>query len=273
MDSIYIEANKYSQEGNLKEFIRMMDVGIKEFPENQTPFLVDKMNAQLNLELYEDAIITAIELDEVDGFRSANKPLEIAKTYLKLNDINNTFKWLEVSVNRGFQNYFIFDKYDLYEPLRGDERLDNLIHKMKENIGFGKPIKSFDRISITGGNISPQKYIGKVFLIDFWATWCPPCVAEIPNMKKLYSEFNKEGFEIIGISVDSDLTKLNSFLEKNELEWPIIFSGAGWDDETKELYGIKNVPSTWLIDKKGILRHFCLKGEELHQAIENLLYE
>jgi len=92
-------------------------------------------------------------------------------------------------------------------------------------------------------------------------------------MKNYYEELHKEGFEILGISLDTDKELLTKFLEKENVPWQIACSYKGWADELVELYGFAATPSTWLIDRKGKLRYNEISGEELKSAIEILLSE
>lgn len=259
-------------QGKYEDALKMTNDGLERYLDNRYDFTRCKFRILRKMGKHKEAVVFAVESDKLAPRVSANRALDIADLYLKLKDIKNALKWVTISVDRGFQNYYVFYKYDDYKPIRGD-RLNALIERMKAGIGLGKPAKQFTRKDLSGNEVSPAKYKGKVFLIDFWATWCPPCVREMPGLKKYYAEFKDKGFEIIGISVDSDRKKLDEFLKENKLEWPIVFGGKGWYDETKELYGVKNVPSTWLVDKKGVLRYFALKGDKLRDAIAELIKE
>ena len=98
-------------------------------------------------------------------------------------------------------------------------------------------------------------------------------VTEMPALQTLYDEFNTWGFEIIGISLDKDKALLEKFLLEKKIAWPIIFGGQGWNDVTKDLYGVRMVPASWVIDKKGIIRYSQVKGDKLKNAIMELLTE
>ncbi len=136
---------------------------------------------------------------------------------------------------------------------------------------LGKPVDiSFK--SLDGRVVDINKLKGKVVLIDFWATWCGPCVAELPNVKKTYAKFHEKGFEIIGISLDQSRDKLSKFVEKEKMPWPQHFDGQGWKNEYAVKYGIQGIPAMWLIDKKGNLVDMKARGE-LDEKVEKFLAE
>jgi peroxiredoxin len=149
----------------------------------------------------------------------------------------------------------------------------SLMIKMDGRIGLNAPAKAFALKDIKNKNVSLSILKGKVVLLDFWATWCPPCREEIPNLKAYYAEFKNQGFEIVGISLDKDREALDKYLAEQGINWLITFSGLEWKDETATLYGVNSIPSTWLIDRQGVLRHFDLRGESLKAAIVALLGE
>jgi thiol-disulfide isomerase/thioredoxin len=100
-----------------------------------------------------------------------------------------------------------------------------------------------------------DKYKGKVVLVDFWATWCPPCREEIPKVAKLYADNHDKGFEIIGVTCDNDRGELMSFLKEHpEMPWTELFHpGTGWHPLTKK-FNIHGIPTMYLVDRNGLLR-------------------
>ncbi len=97
----------------------------------------------------------------------------------------------------------------------------------------------------------PADLKGKVVVIDFWAVWCGPCVAEIPHMKELYAKYKDRGVEFVGISLDRDKAKLAAFVKQRQMGWVHTFSGKGWDDPTVRAYGVRGIPSIWVVGKDG----------------------
>ncbi len=107
--------------------------------------------------------------------------------------------------------------------------------------------------AVDGREVDLSKMRGKVVLIDFWATWCGPCVQELPNVLKAYKELHPKGFEIVGISLDSDKAKLESFVKDKGMEWPQHFDGKGWKNEIAVTHDIHSIPAMWLVDQKGMV--------------------
>ena len=118
---------------------------------------------------------------------------------------------------------------------------------------IGKPF-DFKAKSVSGSEIDVSRMRGKVILIDFWASWCEPCLISIPVLKNAYGQFRSKGFEIIGVNLDEDRESMNRVLKKLEMTWPQLFDGLGKPGPIPTKYGVNGIPSMWLIDKQGVLR-------------------
>ena len=107
--------------------------------------------------------------------------------------------------------------------------------------------------SVAGDSVDLSQMSGKVVLIDFWATWCPPCRGEVPNVVAAYTKYHDQGFEIIGISLDQDRNTLKAFTKEHGMVWPQYFDGQGWDNRISKGFGINSIPAMWLVGKDGKL--------------------
>ena len=135
----------------------------------------------------------------------------------------------------------------------------------------GKPL-DIKFTALDGRPVDLSQMKGKVVLLDFWATWCGPCVGEIPHVKEAYEQFHSKGFEVIGLSFDSNLQALQRFVEQNQLPWPQYFDGKGWKSKFGIQFGIACIPTMWLVDKKGDLRETDARND-LKVRIKELLSE
>ena len=105
--------------------------------------------------------------------------------------------------------------------------------------------------AVDGEKIDLAKMRGKVVLLDFWATWCPPCRAEVPDVVATYKKFHDQGFEVIGISLDHDKDAMLGFTQEHGMVWPQYFDGQGWDNAISSGFGIDEIPAMLLIGKDG----------------------
>jgi len=121
----------------------------------------------------------------------------------------------------------------------------------RADVDFSKPL-DLKFTAIDGRQVDLSKMRGKVVLIDFWATWCPPCRVAGPDILKAYKKYHDQGFEVIGVSVDSDKQGLLDTVKQEGFPWPQYFDGKGIDNEIASKYDIEIFPTLWLIDKKGI---------------------
>lgn len=142
-----------------------------------------------------------------------------------------------------------------------------------ERLSVGRRPIPFEVVGIDGDQISPDMYKGKVVLLDFWATWCGPCIKELPNLKQTYERFNGQGFEIIGISLDRKLSTLRNFIERENMTWVQFCDEKYWESELSTLYAVRSIPMTYLLDRNGVIRYKNLRGHSLNEAVEELINE
>ncbi|MDF1852424.1 MAG: TlpA disulfide reductase family protein [Verrucomicrobiales bacterium] len=125
--------------------------------------------------------------------------------------------------------------------------------------------------SMKGEDIDLTEMKDKVILVDFWATWCGPCVAEMPNVVAAHEKYKEQGFEVIGISLDENKEAVETFVTENGLNWPQYFDGKGWGNEIAQRFGISSIPATFLVGKDGKIVASNLRGPDLENAIEKAL--
>ena len=159
------------------------------------------------------------------------------------------------------------------------EVVEGATAEMKENAAgllrkldrLGQPLK-LQFTSLLGDDVDLQKLHGKVVLLDFWATWCGPCRAALPDVLDTYHKYHPKGFEIIGISLDQQKEALQAFVAEQKMTWPQYFDGRGWGNKFAREFDVMSIPEMWLIDKKGHLRELMAR-EGLAGKVEKLLKE
>jgi thiol-disulfide isomerase/thioredoxin len=114
-------------------------------------------------------------------------------------------------------------------------------------------------------------YRGKLLLIDFWATWCPPCKDEVPNLAAAYGKYREKGFEVIGISFDYSEKEFRDFVKNMKMTWREYYDGLGWDNKVGKVYGIGAIPAMYLLDKEGKVISGNARGPRLEEILKKYL--
>jgi peroxiredoxin len=172
------------------------------------------------------------------------------------------------------------DYPDTKQGKGADRLLDNIKQqqasaKIRNALVEGSKFPDFDEKDLDGKPVSVANYKGKVVLVDFWATWCGPCVGELPNVIKTYEKHHSQGFEIIGISLDRDgdkeKQKLLTFLKDKKMTWQQYYDGKWWQNKLAVKYGVQSIPATYLLDSDGKILGKDLRGERLEEAVAKAL--
>ncbi|MDE5560731.1 MAG: AhpC/TSA family protein [Bacteroidaceae bacterium] len=142
-----------------------------------------------------------------------------------------------------------------------------------ENTKEGNMFTDFTGLDIEGNASSLSDHVGKgkYVLVDFWASWCGPCKAEIPNLIELYKQFNGENFTVLGVNVWDEESKFRSALESEGIEYPQIFIPRDNKDNATQLYGIHGIPQIILFGPDGTIVKRNLRGEEMKNFVSEQL--
>ena len=137
----------------------------------------------------------------------------------------------------------------------------------------GKQFKDFEMADVDGNMHKISEYVSanKVTLIDFWASWCGPCRAEMPAVKAAYEAYKGKGFGIVGVSLDNNKDAWTASIKNLGMEWAQISDLKGWNCEGAKLYGVNSIPATVLVAQDGTILARNLRGEAIQEKLAELL--
>lgn len=137
-------------------------------------------------------------------------------------------------------------------------------------IGVGQTAPDFTLNDPEGKPLKLSSLRGKCVLIDFWASWCGPCLREAPNIRKVYEKYHDKGFEVLSVSIDEKKDAWVKAIEKHQLNWLHVSSLQGWKCPVAKLYQVSGVPAMFLLDKDGKIVSTNARGEALEQEVSKL---
>ena len=141
---------------------------------------------------------------------------------------------------------------------------------LKAQIKFGFDAPEIALPSATGDTVRLSSMKGKVVLLDFWASWCPPCRSSNKELTKIYPKYKDKGFEIYAVSIDDDKSKWTKAIAKDKVSWTQVNDMGGWDAKTAVSWKIDAIPTSYLIDKDGKLIAMDLRGKDLEKTLNDI---
>ncbi|MDG2422412.1 MAG: TlpA disulfide reductase family protein [Phycisphaerales bacterium] len=220
------------------------------------------MSRHIQSLLRSDQAAAAIEAENAySGYPVAEqRKLIITDAYLLLGRPDEARLLLDQMIESEEEDPNVFRMIDMLEAKR--LHLDMI----------GKPLQAFHvKAWNTGSDLSPTVFKGQVLLMEFWASWCRPCMVQMPGLVKLYDRFHNRGFEILGIDLDEDVSRLEAVVTGLGIEWPQFNDGRKWDNAMAIQFNVRRIPSTILVDRSGIVRYINAPAASLERLVGSLL--
>lgn len=228
-----------------------------------------------------DSLTRIVQSDNSDSLKSSAQE-ELSKVYESHLEIETDF------ITNNPSSYVSASTLDFYSSTFGrtqTQRLFDLLSiELKESsygasiqhflelkhVEIGNRYVNFSMKNIQGKTVQISDFKGKVILLDFWASWCRPCIKEFPALKEAYSKYKHLGFEIIGISEDQSEEQWRNAIKLEKLEWTNLWEPNGMKSDPYLIYGINGIPDNFLIDGEGIIVSRNLRGKALIEKIAEL---
>ncbi len=202
--------------------------------------------------------------------------------------VKSAFDFVKPNITNPVGEYYFLDLSYNFTPeqlkellamttpqFRETERVKKLEKRIaaKEAVSIGKLFTDIKGKDLKGKEISLSDYAGKgkIVLVDFWASWCGPCIRSLPSIVALQEKYKGKNLQIIGVSLDADKKEWEDASKQYKVTWPQLSNLKGWEDEAAKAYGVSGIPHTVLIDKKGIIVDKDISPDFLSFKIEEML--
>lgn len=233
---------------------------------------LEKIKADLESE--DKAVSGAAEekYDEIE-----QKVTDAVKTYILTNTTKQTAAKLLYDFRYGLdeatKNEIISKADSTFKAVPGIDKLIAHLDVLK-TVAVGKKFTDFEMADLKGKTHKLSEYVGNgknIVLIDFWASWCPPCRRDMPLLVEAYKKYKNKGFEIVGISLDSKSDAWEKGIKDLNITWPQLSDLQGWKNAGAALYGVNSIPHTVLVDKDGTIIDKNIHGKDLDAKLQEVL--
>ncbi|MDH5382812.1 MAG: redoxin domain-containing protein [Cyclobacteriaceae bacterium] len=235
------ELNKKFSEANLSKNMEMMDQLRDEYKQ------LEKKNSDLIAEVFENSTPSIVSIELLKGE--------------DLLDKDKYFSTFEIVSEK------LVEEYGMSHPRVAE--FSAAVKEMKK-LSIGQVAPNLELPNPDGDLISLSSFKGKYVLVDFWAKWCKPCRLENPNVVRVYNKYNKDGFEVLGVSLDRNKEDWLQAIKEDNLTWTHISDLKFWQSEAAKIYNIKAIPFALLLDKDGKIIAKNLRGQELDKKLEEI---
>lgn len=222
----------------------------------------------------EDEAVKAAAIEKAEAIEA--EASKVVTAYVKANNDKQiaakVFSDARYDIAEADQNEIVAGASEVFKAVPGiDKMIDHL--EVLKNSAVGKAFIDFEMADAQGKTHKLSEYVGtgKVVLIDFWASWCPPCRRDMPNMVEVYKQYKSKGFEIVGISLDSKADAWAKGIKDLNITWPQLSDLQGWKNAGAALYGVNSIPHTVLVDKDGTILAKGLHAKEVGEKLKELL--